>query len=314
MTVTEFELISQYINSQSLSRSDVLEGIGDDCAILKVPENKSLAISMDTLVEGVHFPVNTSAYSIGYKSLAVNLSDLAASGAKPAWASLSLTMPESDEKWLKCFLDGFFALAKQFNVQLVGGDTTHGPLSISVQAHGFVQQPLLRSGANDGDLIYVSGYLGDAAAGFDLFSANDIKHKACLERFKQPLPRIELGLAISDIATSCIDISDGLVSDLGHICQRSQCGAEISLAAIPLSEAFVQYFKQPAYDKALGFGDDYEICFTVAEDKKEVVKHIAERLNLKLSCIGAIVSDKEIRFIDSDNNKVEIKKGYEHFT
>ena len=311
--MTEFELISQYINSQSLSRRDVLEGIGDDCAILDVPENKSLAISMDTLIEGVHFPKNTSAYSIGYKSLAVNLSDLAASGAEPAWVTMSLTMPESDENWLTDFLDGFFTLAQQFNVQLVGGDTTRGPLSISVQAHGFVQRPILRSGACEGDLVFVSGYLGDAVAGFELCSEDDAEASSCVKRFNQPQPRVELGQAINSIATSCIDISDGLASDLGHICQRSQCGAEIKLESIPLSASFLQFYQQTDYGKVLGFGDDYELCFTVAKGKQDQIMQISESLNIKLTCIGKIDSDSGVRFVDSDNNKIDIKKGYDHF-
>ena len=311
--MTEFELISQYINSQSLSRHDVLEGIGDDCAILSVPDNKSLAISMDTLVEGVHFPVNTPAYSIGYKSLAVNLSDLAASGAEPAWVSMSLTMPESDEKWLRDFLDGFFALAQQFNIQLVGGDTTRGSLSISVQAHGFVQQSLLRSGARAGDLVFVSGCLGDAAAGFELFDDKDAEDTQCVKRFNEPLPRVELGLAINSIATSCIDISDGLASDLGHICQRSECGAEVKLELIPLSSSFLQFYQQPNYERALGFGDDYELCFTVDKEKQDEIKKIADILNIELTCIGKIDSNSGVRFVDSDNNNIIINKGYDHF-
>lgn len=311
--MTEFELISQYINSQSLSRHDVSKGIGDDCAILNVPDNKSLAVSMDTLVEGVHFPVNTPAYLIGYKSLAVNLSDLAASGAEPSWVSLSLTMPESNQQWLKEFLDGFFTLANQYNVQLVGGDTTRGALSISVQIHGFVQHALLRSGAQIDDLVFVSGHLGDAAAGFEMVMENGNTESECIERFNRPVPRVELGLKLLKVASSCIDISDGLVSDLGHICQQSQCGAEINLGSIPLSESFLDYYKKPDYEKALGFGDDYELCFTVSIENQAMIENIARELNLELSCIGKITTGKELYFIDGHNNKIDLKKGYEHF-
>lgn len=311
--MTEFDLINKYISTQSLSRADVLEGIGDDCAILNIPETKSLAVSLDTLVEDVHFPANTTAYSIGYKSLAVNLSDLAATGAEPAWITLSLAMPEANEQWIKDFLRGVFDLADKYNVQLIGGDTTQGKLTISIQAHGFVDQPLLRSGAQTDDLIYVSGYLGDSVAGFEQFIPEDENNNVCITRFKRPEPRVELGLAITNIASSCIDISDGLVSDLGHVCKKSQKGAIIYLTDIPLSEEYCQYYKGRDYKKALSFGDDYELCFTVPKEKSHLLEALSTELGINLSCIGKITDSDSIQFVDAGGELVKLNKGYEHF-
>lgn len=313
--MTEFNLIYEHINTQSFTRPDVIKGIGDDCAILKIPEGYSLAVSMDTLVSGVHFPETASAYSIGYKSLAVNLSDLASAGAIPAWITLSLTLPKQDNQWLDQFLAGLFDLAKKYNVQLVGGDTCQGPLSISIQAHGFVKNALLRSTASEGDLIYVSGFLGDASIGFDLLESNESDFNHCVTRFHQPEPRIDLGLKLADIATACIDISDGLVSDLQHICDSSSCGADIRLNKIPLSDEFLSYYNnEPEYRRALSFGDDYELCFTVKPASINRIKEISEKLSLPLSCIGEITAASNIQFLDSDNKNIDIKnKGYQHF-
>jgi len=313
--VTEFELIYKLINTQTVERSDVLTGIGDDCAVLAVPDGYSLAVSMDTLVSGVHFPDSASAFSVGYKSLAVNLSDLASTGAMPAWISLSLTMPVADENWIREFVSGIFQLASQYNVQLIGGDTCSGPLSISIQAHGFVKKPLLRSGARPDDLIYVSGHLGDSALGLRAYKAEENIAEGCLKRFNQPEPRIELGLWLTQVATSCIDISDGLVSDLGHICEKSCCGADIQMASIPLSDEFKAYFnQQPDYITAITFGDDYELCFTVNEQHSAAIDAYSNQSGLRLSCIGKIRSSGSVCFLDHDNKIITINnKGFEHF-
>lgn len=313
--VTEFNLIYHHINTQSIDRADVLTGIGDDCAILNVPDGYSLAVTMDTLVSGVHFPDNASAYSIGYKALAVNLSDLASAGATPAWITLSLTMPCADTAWLDDFLQGLYTLAKKFDVQLIGGDTTTGPLSISIQAHGFVKKALLRSNAKVNDLIFVSGFLGDAAQGFKSYKEYSTINENCKSRFDTPEPRIELGIKLAGIANSCIDISDGLVSDLGHICKKSHCGAEIYLPKIPLSDAYISSCsKDDLYTEALTFGDDYELCFTVSPDMVNDVSVLSENLGLPLTCIGKITNSESIHFLDKDNNIILFnKKGYEHF-
>lgn len=313
--MTEFDLIYKLINTQSINRSDVLTSIGDDCAILSVPENHSLAVSMDTLVAGVHFPEAVSAFSIGYKSLAVNLSDLASTGAKPAWITLSLTMPSVDEKWITEFVKGLFSLADIYGVQLIGGDTSCGPLSVTIQAHGFVKKPLLRSGAKTDDLVFISGDIGDASLGLRFYSGEKNISETCVTKLNQPEPRIELGLALNDIATSCIDISDGFISDLGHICKQSNCGAEIVLNTVPVSDEYKNYFsEQTDFSNAISFGDDYELCFTVNPRDKESITKIAKELNIKLTCVGKISKSKEIKLFDDKHEEIKLlKKGFEHF-
>ena len=313
--MTEFDLIYKLLNTQSQQRSDVLTGIGDDCAILSVPENHSLAVSMDTLVAGVHFPESASAYSIGYKSLAVNLSDLAASGATPAWITLSLTMPDADEDWVKEFVRGVFTLANKHNVQLIGGDTCKGPLSISIQAHGFVKKAMLRSGAKTDNLIYISETLGDAALGLKSYQGDNTVEATCIKQFNQPEPRVELGLAINNIATSCIDISDGLISDITHICKQSQCGADIYLDKIPLSTAYQRYYNdKPDIIQALSFGDDYELCFTIEKSDQKNIDKISHETGLNLTCIGTISTESNVRCFNQSNELVDIsRRGFEHF-
>lgn len=313
--MTEFDLIYKLINTQSVNRDDVVTGIGDDCAILSVPDGCSLAVSMDTLVEGVHFPVSTPAFSIGYKSLAVNLSDLAAMGAKPSWITLSLTLPEADESWITDFVKGVFALADKYNVQLIGGDTSRGLLSVTIQAHGFVKKPLLRSGAKPDDLIFVSGNIGDASLGLASYNGSLNISDTCVKKLNEPEPQVELGLAINDFATSCIDISDGLFSDLGHVCHQSGCGADIFLNKLPISAEYKSHFnEQPDYQNAVSFGDDYELCFTVHSRDKTKVSEISKELGIKLTCIGKITDVIDIKFFSKEKEEITFtKKGFEHF-
>ncbi len=313
--MTEFDLIYKLINTQSINRKDVLTGIGDDCAILSVPEGYSLAVSMDTLVEGVHFPESVSAFSIGYKSLAVNLSDLASTGAKPAWVTLSLTMPSADERWITEFVKGLFALANKYNVQLVGGDTCSGPLSVTIQAHGFVKKSLLRSGAKPGDLIFISGSIGDASLGLHSYNGKDGIHKYFIDKLNQPEPRVDLGLALAEIATSCIDISDGFISDLGHICEQSRCGAEVKLNDVPVSVDYKKYFNdQPDYTNAISFGDDYELCFTIGSKNIIKISDISKSLNIQLTCVGEITDSNTLKFFDDNHKELNLSnKGFEHF-
>lgn len=313
--MTEFDLIYKLINTQSINREDVLTGIGDDCAILSVPEGHSLAVSMDTLVEGVHFPESVSAFSIGYKSLAVNLSDLASTGAEPAWVTLSLTMPSADESWITEFVKGLFTLANKYNVQLIGGDTCSGPLSVTIQAHGFVKKPLLRSGAKPGDLIFISGSIGDASLGLRSYNGEDNISEKCINRLNQPEPRIELGIALAGIATSCIDISDGFISDLGHICKQSSCGAEVRLNDLPVSVDYKKYFNdQPDYSNVISFGDDYELCFTIDSKNKMKIPNVSKKINISLTCVGEITDSNTIKFLDENNVELNLSnKGFEHF-
>jgi len=266
---SEFSIIEKYFNHSKVKRKDVLLGIGDDCALLKVPENQILAVTIDTLVSGVHFFENTPAYDLGYKSLAVSLSDLAAMGALPAWVTLAITLPKIDENWLNDFCTGFFDLAKEFNVELVGGNTTRGPLTITTQAHGFLPKDhaLTRSGTKVGDAIYVTGTLGDSGLALEML-LNKIKvsenyREILLQKLNRPHPRVSEGLSLLKLANSAIDISDGLAADLSHILEKSQVGATIYVDDLPLSQALQNSVPmETALKLALSSGDDYELCFT----------------------------------------------------
>ena len=239
-------------------------------------------VTVDTIVAGVHFPPDTSAEDIGYRALAVNLSDIAAMGAMPAWATLALTMPAADESWLEGFCAGFFSLARAHDVTLIGGDTTAGPLTVTVQIMGHVPagKALRRSGAQPGDLVFVSGHLGDAAAGLALIekradTSNAAHRDFLIERFLRPVPRIGLGKALRGLASATIDISDGLGADLGHILEASGVGARIDPDRLPRSRALIETFEpMRAFELALSGGDDYELCFTLAPERVRLIPDI----------------------------------------
>ncbi|MRI32805.1 thiamine-phosphate kinase [Endozoicomonas sp. OPT23] len=318
----EFDLIRDFFDRSELrsKRSDVV-GIGDDCALLSVPEGFQLAQSLDTLVEGVHFPVDCDPFYLGYRSLAVNLSDLAAMGATPHSFTLGLTLPEADPKWLKAFSDGLAALAGQYDAGLIGGDTTKGPLTISIQAQGFVKsgKALRRNGAKVGDLIYVSGNLGDAGGALpDVLdgkipeTAQDKSSEYLLNRYFKPSPRVELGQwLVENGATSALDISDGVLGDLGHILKASGVGAELTIAYAPVSGALLEKVgSEQALKLALTGGDDYELCFTWPESR---VKPLAEELAeiCQLTCIGRIVEGSGL--VDIATGEPLSPKAYRHF-
>ena len=319
MSLSEFSLIDDYIATSATSRPDVHVGIGDDCAILDVPHGKSLAVSMDTLVAGRHFIDGANAVNLGHKSLAVNLSDLAAMGAEPAWATLSLTMPDANICWIQDFMQGFLALADRFGVQLVGGDTTRGPLSITVQIHGFVDPRLVmrRNGAQAGDLIYVTGSLGDAGLALRLQQAGKLdmaRHRFLLQRLDCPTPRISEGMQLASIATSAIDLSDGLIADLGHVVQQSHCGATIELQRLPCSTAVKQAIADSSeWSLPLSSGDDYELCFTVSKDKQQQLQQLAATLDCPLTHIGVIEQQPGIRCVTAEGTEITVKSGYDHF-
>lgn len=309
MSLTEFQLINTFFKNKTKLRSDVLLGIGDDAAVMQVPDNYHLVFTSDTLVQGVHFDDAISPTDLGYKSLAVNLSDLAAMGATPTWFGLNLTLPNVDDNWLLAFAEGMFSLANNYHMQLIGGDTTGGPLTISIQAFGFVQDDnqLKRSGANVGDLIYVSGDLGDAAAAL---TCSDKRLKQHLFR---PQPRVELGLQLTDIATSCIDISDGFAADLSHILDASHVGAALDLDDIPMSQALRECTKEQALNFALTGGDDYELCFTIPKQHQFILEERAKRLNNKITCIGVIQSQAGL-FDAKTQKKIQLQRlGWQHF-
>ncbi len=273
MACGEFDLIARYFDRFKSVRRDVQLGIGDDCALLTVPEKQLLAISTDTLVSGIHFLADIDPADLGYKALAVNLSDLAAMGADPAWLSLALTLPEVNEEWLKAFSDSLFEQMNYYGMQLIGGDTTRGPLSMTLTIHGHIPVgwALTRSGARIGDWIYVTGTLGDSAAGLailqDRLQVSDrAAQEYLLARHLRPHPRVLQGQALRDLASSAIDISDGLISDLRHVLNASECGARIELDELPLSQTLTSNTEaDQALRWALTGGEDYELCFTVPE-------------------------------------------------
>ena len=328
--MNEFELIQAYFStlaSKGAGRGVEL-GIGDDCAILNPPANSQLVVSTDTLIAGVHFPESTSAFDIGFKSLAVNLSDLAAMGANPLWFTLCITLPDRNTQWLEGFCSGMAELVRQTGIQLVGGDTTKGPLSISVHVTGDVPigKALTRCGACVGDDVYVSGVIGHGAAGLKMvlsgFDAPDEmrcnKHFLdALQRFNQPQPRLGLGLALRGIATSCIDISDGLLADLEHVLRASNAGASLRLASVPLSGAvmkgdlFGDKSERERRLLACNAGDDYELCFTVPENKRESVEALAAEQAVMLTRIGRVVEGASI--VEEEGGAELVSLGYQHF-
>ena len=316
--MSEFDLIRRHFTRPTPS---ALLGVGDDAALLQVSIGNALAVSSDMLVCGTHFLPDADPFLLGHKTLAVNLSDMAAMGAAPRWAVLAIALPEADEAWLAQFSAGFFALAQQHGVELVGGDTTRGPLNLCVTIFGEVpaQQALRRSGAQVGDEIWVSGCLGDAALalahlqGRIALSAAELA--ACLPALHRPQPRVALGLALRGIASSAIDISDGLLADLGHILDASQVGAQLDFAALPVSPALNNYVSQPlARQCILSGGDDYELCFTVSAARHAELSDIAARLNLPLTCIGKIVAGRGCIVHDASGNPLNVEAcGYDHF-
>ena len=290
----EFELIEKYFSRSNAKFESVIQGVGDDSAIVEIPASKQLVISTDTLLESVHFSSETAPRDIGYKSLAVSLSDLAAMGAQPEFATLNLSIPKADDRWLKRFSSGFFEIADQYNLALIGGDTVNGPLGITVTVFGSVDEGgcMLRSGARPGDGIFVTGTLGDAALGLllanDNLGVSDEVSRYLLHRLNRPSPRVDVALGLRRHATSAIDISDGLIADLTHILEQSGVGAEIELERVPLSDAYRQLLTDVGWDHALARGDDYELCVTLPENSEFAL--VNEKLieGVKLTRVGII--------------------------
>ncbi len=297
MAAAEFDLIAR-IRQRAAARGDVVLGIGDDCALLAPPPGMQLAVTMDALNIGVHFPPETSPADIGWKALAVNLSDLAAMGARPAWGTLSLSLPQGDLAFVDGFFDGFFALAAQHGFALVGGDTTRGPLSIAITAHGLVEpgMALRRDGARVGDGIWVSGTRGDAAGALRQWQSGTQRQAALQARLNRPTPRVALGRALRGIASSCIDVSDGLLADLAHICRSSGVGADIDIDAMPASDALLGAFDAELRRvlQAAG-GDDYELCFTVPAAAGDALARALVEAGTQATWIGTIAAEKGVR-------------------
>lgn len=322
MACGEFSLIARYFDRVRSSRLDVETGIGDDCALLNIPEKQTLAISTDTLVAGNHFLPDIDPADLAYKALAVNLSDLAAMGADPAWLTLALTLPEVNEAWLAAFSDSLFEQLNYYGMQLIGGDTTRGPLSMTLGIHGYVPagRALKRSGAKPGDWIYVTGTPGDSAAGLAILQnrlqiaeAKDAEY--LLKRHLRPTPRILIGQALRDLASAAIDLSDGLISDLGHIVTASGCGARVEVDALPYSEALSRHVApDQALRWALSGGEDYELCFTVPEINRGALDVAIGQLGVPFTCIGQMSADVEGMNFVRDGEPVTFDwKGYDHF-
>lgn len=321
MGISEFQLIRNYFaeGPVSIKRSDLILGIGDDAAIVSPYPDHELVVAVDTLVAGVHFPETMDPCDIGYRSLAVNLSDLAAMGAEPAWFTLALTLPDANEAWLHQFSQGLFELANQHQIALVGGDTTRGPLTISIQVLGYVPpgRALRREGAVPGDLIYVTGYLGDAAAGLDLQAGEGPVQQSYLQRrFSRPQPRLEVGQHLRSVAHAAIDISDGLLADVGHIAERSGVGAGIQLEKLPLSAELTGVCDTAkCIELALTGGDDYELCFCAPAESAPAIEKCSREFELPITCIGQIEAQPGVRLYNAEGELVERspRAGYLHF-
>lgn len=312
----EFELIDR-IRARVPDRYDVVLGIGDDAALLRVPPGKLLVIATDTLNAGVHFRGDTAPADIGWKALAVNLSDLAAMGAEPAWCTLSLSLPEIDPVWVDGFLDGFLELATAYKVALVGGDTTRGPLSICVSVHGLVEpdRVLRRDSAQIGDDLWVTGTLGDAAGALAHWHAGRTPQPVLQQRLDRPTPRIAAGQAVAHLAHACIDVSDGLLADLCHVCVASDVGALVQIDALPASEALQAAFAGDARRTLQGTGgDDYELCFTAAVDARLAIHRALESIGVQATLIGRIVAGQGVRALRADGSDwIAARTGYVHF-
>ena len=311
----EFEIIARYFAGHS--GDGVILGIGDDAAVIDVDE--PIVITVDTLVGGVHFPPDLDPRAIGHRALAVNLSDLAAMGSRPRWATLALTLPAADTAWLEGFAEGFFALAARFGVGLVGGDTTRGPLTATVQLIGTRSdgRELRRSGGRIGDDVYVTGTLGDAAGALPLLARGGHTGKEEAEliaRFEYPEPRVAAGIGLASIAAAAIDVSDGLVADLGHICEQSGCGARVDVERLPLSAALRAVFNaERAVDFALGGGDDYELCFTAEPGRAAAVAAALAASSTPFTRIGTLVAGAGVVCYRGGKPITPTVSGYTHF-
>ncbi len=354
--MAEFDLIEIIKKRCSRSRADVRLGIGDDAAVVTVPVDHDLVVCTDTMVAGVHFPLDTDPADIGWKALAVNLSDLAAMGAQPAWATLALTLPDAKPEFVARFADGFAKLASEHMVDLIGGDTTRGPLTITVTAHGLVPNgmSLRRAGARVGDIVFVTGTLGDAAGGLRCLleqiagsptavsrveldssssrlapgSGNSENAKAkdaavdspaaadvLIARLNRPQPRVAAGIALRGLASACIDISDGLLADLGHVAKASSVGFEIGEACLPATPALFDRFDgETCRHFQLSGGDDYELAFTIAEADIDSMRDAMARVFCRVSRIGRVIAESGVHVLDRNGERRNaVEKGWEHF-
>ncbi len=314
----EFDVIARHFTRPA---ANAVLGVGDDCALVGITHGMDLAVSTDTMVSGTHFFPDVDPENLGHKALAVNLSDMAAMGAMPYWATLALTLPKVDHEWLGAFSKGFFDLAEEFNVSLIGGDTTRGPLALTVTIMGEVPAgaALRRSGAKVGNDIWVSGRIGDAALAVahrhGRLKLDDADYEEAVLRLYEPTPRVVLGQALRGLATAAIDVSDGLLADLGHICRLSGVGATVELEAIPLSSIGARHIHTDAGRNAIvAGGDDYELCFTAHPNSRESIADLVKMLDVPLTRIGQVKRGKGVSLLGADGKPVKIDgRGYDHF-
>lgn len=316
---SEFDLIARFFTRPA---ANAVLGVGDDAALLAVAPGMELAVSSDMLVSGRHFFPDVDPRLLGHKTLAVNLSDLAAMGASPRWATLALALPAADEAWLQQFSQGLFELAERYGVSLVGGDTTCGPLNLNITILGEVPagQALRRSGAVVGDDIWVSGELGGAALGLRHLTGEAVltageEIESCLKRLHAPEPRVALGRALLGVAHAAIDVSDGLLADLGHVLERSALGAELEFAALPAHPAVAARLADAAVRRCLlAGGDDYELCFTATAERSPLVLAAAATADVRVTRIGRVVAEPGLRLLAADGSDMDTKEaGFDHF-
>ena len=315
----EFELIARHFTRPA---ANAVLGVGDDCALLSVTNGMDLAISTDTMVSGTHFFPDVNPENLGHKALAVNLSDMAAMGALPYWAMLAVTLPHVDHAWLAAFAKGFFDLAQEYNVSLVGGDTTRGPslvMTVTIMGEVPAGAALRRSGAKVGNDVWVSGNVGDAALavahryGRVVLAEGD--YKEAVMRLYEPTPRVALGQALRGLATAAIDVSDGLLADLTHICRLSGVGATVDLASVPVSTIGAKHIDSDAGRNAImAGGDDYELCFTAHPNSRDSIQELEDVLGVPITRIGQVKRGKGVSLLGADGKAVKIDgRGYDHF-
>ncbi|MGH8705060.1 MAG: thiamine-phosphate kinase [Burkholderiales bacterium] len=307
--LSEFELIRKYFDRPARS---AIFGVGDDCALLRPAAGMELAVSTDLLVEGRHFRAGAEPRALGHKALAVNLSDMAAMGAAPRWATLAVSLPSADEAWIAAFAAGFFALAERYQVELIGGDTVQGPLAVCVTILGEVPAglALFRAGAAPGDDIWVSGELGGAALGL---ARPDIA--AAVKRLNEPEPRIELGERLRGLASAAIDVSDGFAQDLGHILERSGCGALVHYDRLPRAAALAR-LAEPKLERTcvLSGGDDYELAFTAPQGARGDIEALSGELGIALARVGSVQpGEPKLIVLDSQGRPMAVERGFDHF-
>ena len=318
--LSEFQLIERYFKRAPRPSGPARLGVGDDCALLQAPAGETLAISTDMLVEGRHFFAGADPRLLGHKTLAVNLSDLAAMGARPLGFTLALALPEADPNWLHPFSEGLLALADAHEIELIGGDTTRGPLTLCVTVFGSVPeaQALKRSGASAGDEIWVSGTVGDArlalAAMLEEITLDNDQLTLAATRLHQPMPRNALGLALRGIASAAIDVSDGLLGDLGHILEQSGCGAVVDTNTLPLGPALARRRPPETLEFAMNGGDDYELCFCAPANRHQDVLEAGRRSQTAVTCIGHLRAEPGILLLDEQAQALSLtRRSFDHF-